>query len=82
MFYKIYFESDTFISGTHFLFFMPYKQTTYETCLACCLLNASTKKVNKKLELECINHSMNYSKDDFVSGHTDFVEKKFNVSIN
>lgn len=60
---------------------MPYKQTTYETCLACCLLNASTKKITKKLELECINHSMNFSKDDFVSGHTDFVEKKFNVSI-
>ncbi len=60
---------------------MPYTQTTYETCLACCLLSSATKKVTKKLELDCILHSMNYSKDDFVSGHTDFIKKKFGFGV-
>jgi uncharacterized protein YvpB len=29
------------------------------------------------MELECINHSMKFSKTDFVGGHLDFIAKKF-----
>ncbi len=59
-----------------------YKQTTFETCLSCCLLQAvSQEKITKKNELACINHAMNYSRNDFVIGHLDFIVKKFNVRI-
>jgi hypothetical protein len=62
-----------------------YKQTTYESCLACCLLEAvkDTRplKINQKLELDCINHSMKFSKDDFVIGHLDFIFKKFKIPV-
>ena len=47
-----------------------YTQTTYETCLACSLLQAVDKiksvKITQKKELELINYSMKHSKDDFV----------------
>lgn len=63
----------------------PYTQTTYETCLACCLFQAVDRikpiRITDKLELDCINHSMKFSKDDFVIGHLDFIAKKFNFSI-
>jgi len=59
-----------------------YTQSTYETCLACCLLQAVDKvksiKITQKLELDCINHSFKFSKDDFVIGHLDFIAKKYN----
>jgi hypothetical protein len=62
-----------------------YTQTTYETCLACCLLQAVARKkilkINQMLELDCIVHSMKFSKADFVSGHLDYIAKKFNVKI-
>lgn len=60
-----------------------YKQTTYETCLACCLLQAVDRvkpvRITQKLELQCIIHSLKFSKFDFVAGHLDFIEKKFNI---
>ena len=60
-------------------------QSTYETCLACCLLQAVDRikpvKISRKLELDCIIHSMKFSKADFVIGHLDFIAKKFNVNI-
>lgn len=62
-----------------------YTQSTYETCLACCLLQAVDKikpvKISQKLELDCINHSLKFSKADFVIGHLDFISKMFNVNI-
>ena len=62
-----------------------YTQTTYETCLACSLLQAVNKTnpitIDQKTELEVINHSLRFSKDDFVSGHLDFIVKRFNVKI-
>jgi hypothetical protein len=62
-----------------------YTQTTYETCLACCLLFLVSKikkiKINPKIELACIIHSLKFSKDDFGIGHFDFILKKFNVHI-
>ena len=62
-----------------------YTQTTYETCLACCLLqlvnNVKPIKITKKLELDCIVHSLKFSKNDFVIGHLDFIVKKFKVNI-
>lgn len=62
-----------------------YTQTTYETCLACCLLQAVDRvkpiKLIHTIELACINHSMSFSKDDFVIGHLDFITKKFNVGV-
>lgn len=51
-----------------------YKQTTYETCLACCLLSGAGIRITKKLELETITHSMKFSKHDFVGGHLDFMK--------
>ncbi len=62
-----------------------YTQSTYETCLACCLLQAVDKiiptKITQKIELEVINHSFRFSKDDFVIGHLDYIAKKFNTNI-
>jgi hypothetical protein len=56
-----------------------YTQTTYETCLACSLLQAVDKikpiKINRRIELEVINHSFKFSKDDFVVGHLDYIAK-------
>ncbi|RMD67494.1 hypothetical protein D6817_01470 [Candidatus Pacearchaeota archaeon] len=62
-----------------------YTQTTYESCLACCLLQAVARvkplKISKKLELACLLHSLKFSKHDFVIGHVDFIVKKFNVRV-
>jgi hypothetical protein len=62
-----------------------YTQTTYETCLAVSLLQAVDKikpiKINQKIELEVINHSMKFSRDDFVAGHLDYITNHFNVNI-
>jgi hypothetical protein len=62
-----------------------YRQTTYESCLACCLLQRvaqlQTLKLSKKLELACLLNSLNYSRDDFVAGHLEFVTKKFKVQV-
>jgi hypothetical protein len=61
-----------------------YAQTTFETCLACCLLTEVRKlrkiSINQKLELACINHAMKYTKEDFVLGHLDFVGKRFGAN--
>jgi len=60
-----------------------YTQTTYESCLACCLLQAVDRvkpiEINQKLELDCVNHSMKFSKEDFVIGHLDFIAKQYNI---
>ncbi len=61
--------------------FQKYTQTTYETCLACCLLQA-VGNISRKLEMDCINHSMRFSKEDFVIGHLDFIARKFRVDIS
>ncbi|MGC9031672.1 MAG: hypothetical protein ACP5H7_02855 [Minisyncoccia bacterium] len=62
-----------------------YTQTTYESCLACCLLFLVEKikgiKITPKNELDCIIHSLKFSKGDFGIGHFDFVLKKFGVAI-
>lgn len=62
-----------------------YTQSTYETCLACCLLQAIGRskplKLSRRLELDCINHSMKFSKNDFVIGHLDYIIKKFNTNV-
>ena len=59
-----------------------YEQTTYETCLACCLLQfIDSVKLNQDLELECINYSMKFSKEDFVIGHLNFITEKFGIEI-
>ncbi|MEM5793289.1 MAG: hypothetical protein QXY45_02935 [Candidatus Aenigmatarchaeota archaeon] len=64
---------------------MKYMQTTYETCLTCSLLLGVNRvipiEINKDLEIECLLHSLRFSKDDFVTGHLDFIVKKFNVKI-
>jgi len=38
-------------------------------------------KINKKIELEVINHSMKFSKKDFVVGHLDYIGKKYKLNI-
>jgi hypothetical protein len=62
-------------------FMKNYKQTTYETCLACCLFQQTNKNVTRKKELECINHSMKLCKDDFVFGHLDYFNKNYNLKF-
>ena len=57
-----------------------YAQTTYETCLAVSLLQAAGE-INKKLELDCIIHSLKFSRDDFVLGHADFIQNRFGVKV-
>ncbi len=57
-----------------------YIQSTYETCLVCCLL-AEITQINKDIELDCIIHSLKFSKKDFVGGHLDFIEKNFNKKL-
>lgn len=58
----------------------PYAQTTYETCLAVSLLQA-IGEANRKNEIDCIHHSLEYSKDDFVIGHLDFIKKRFHATF-
>lgn len=58
----------------------PYTQTTYETCLAVSLLQA-IGEVNRKNEIDCIHHSLEYSKADFVIGHLDFIKKRFKATF-
>lgn len=42
---------------------------------------SSILKSPPKLELDCIIHSMKFSKEDFVIGHLDFIVKKFHVMV-
>lgn len=62
-----------------------YRQTTYETCLAVSLLQAvgivKPVRITRKLELECILHSMKFSRLDFAAGHIDFVSRRFGVRV-
>jgi hypothetical protein len=58
-----------------------YTQATYEGCLASCLLQAANQKPTKALEISTLEHSLNYSKDDFTAGHLDFVIKNFGVKV-
>ncbi len=64
---------------------MKRAQSTYEGCLACCILQAVKRikniKISKKFELNCLIHSLKFSKHDFVIGHLDFIAKNFNVKI-
>lgn len=57
-----------------------YTQTTYETCLSCSLLNQITK-FDEKEELDLIIHSMKFSRDDFVLGHLNFIDKNYGISF-
>ncbi|MFH1065198.1 MAG: hypothetical protein V1734_01700 [Nanoarchaeota archaeon] len=58
----------------------PYKQTTSESCLACCLLqlrNLHTgKKITKKDEIDMLFYALKFSKMDFVAGHLNWLEKR------
>jgi len=59
-----------------------YEQSTFETCLAVCLLNVVGIKISKKKEMEIINYALNFSKYNFTLGHLDLIAKKFNVELN
>jgi hypothetical protein len=54
-----------------------YKQTTFETCLACCLLEKAGIRPTKHLEMKMIKHSLQFSRINFVAGHLDFMERAF-----
>lgn len=60
-----------------------YKQSTCESCLACCLLqlrNLHTgKRITQKEERNMLFHSLKFSRKDFVAGHLDFFEKQFEI---
>lgn len=63
-----------------------YKQTTYETCLACNLLINANRvkpiKITKNLELQILNHSLDFSKENFTIGHLDYVAKRLGLKID
>lgn len=59
-----------------------YQQTTFETCLAVCLLNILGVKITPKREREIFYYALNFSKDNFVVGHLDFVARKFGAKID
>jgi hypothetical protein len=48
------------------------EQTTYETCLACCLLTLTTAHYTAAEEHACLHHSLQASKLDFVGGHISY----------
>jgi hypothetical protein len=62
----------------------PYTQTTYESCLACCLLQGVGLRmpitITREAEFECLLFSLRFSKEDFVLGHLEFVARRFNIS--
>ncbi len=60
----------------------PYQQTTYETCLACCLLQAARKEVTRNEERAILNHSLDFSRDFFVLGHLDYFIKKYDAKFD
>ena len=51
-------------------------QSTFEGCLAVCLLKLTNQKVTKKKELEIILHALKFSKWNFTEGHLDFFKKQ------
>jgi len=60
-----------------------YKQTTAESCLACCLqtLAASLGKrdISKDDDAKMLFYALKFSRVDFVAGHLAFVEKEFGI---
>lgn len=62
--------------------FAKYRQTTYETCLACSLLLSAGKKVTREEELKIINYSLKFSRDSFALGHLDYFSRKYGRKIN
>ena len=61
-----------------------YTQTTYESCLACCLLQGVDRTIpitiTRQDEFECLLYSLRFSKEDFVLGHLEFVAQRFNMN--
>ena len=58
-----------------------YEQSTFETCLAVCLLTLIGKEVSQKKEREVIDYALNFSKYNFTIGHLEFIVKKFNTGF-
>src|SRR3989344_6854835 len=64
----------------------PYKQTTYETCLSCCLLQAVDRikpiQITRRLELKCIIYSLKHRYSmEYIIGNMEFVANKFNARL-
>lgn len=61
----------------------PYKQTTVESCLACCLLQLryfhTNKRITKKNERKLLFNTLMLSRKDFVAGHLNIFEKQFKM---
>lgn len=60
------------------------KQSTVESCLACCLLEAVQRlkgvKATRKAERDCLYYALEFTRDDFVAGHCDYVARKYGIS--
>jgi len=65
---------------------MDYKQKHPETCLAKSLLILLEKlkkiKINDSKELEILNYSLKYDRENIARGHIEKIVKDFNVRIN
>jgi len=63
-----------------------YKQTTVESCLACCLLQASHiyagRHIRKGDEHRLLFYGLKFSRDDFVAGHLWLFEREFGLKTN
>ncbi|MBI2578534.1 MAG: hypothetical protein HYW26_02360 [Candidatus Aenigmarchaeota archaeon] len=58
-----------------------YRQTTYETCLACALFYSVKIKPTKNRELKVINYSLRFSKNSFALGHLEYFTRKYNRKL-
>lgn len=52
-------------------------QSTYESCLAWCLLYLAGEKQTLQREMEIVDHSLRFTKKDFTIGHLEAVSDKF-----
>lgn len=52
-------------------------QSTYESCLAWCLLHLAEEEITKDKEIEIVEYSLRFTKKDFTIGHLEAVHDKF-----
>ena len=60
-----------------------YKQSTVESCLACCLLNliAPEKTPTKKQEFSLLISALKFTREDFVTGHLGYIKRKYKKGL-
>ncbi len=62
-------------------FIKKYKQSTVESCLACCLLTLIGQKPTRAKEISMLFDALQYNPDDFVTGHIEHVMRKYKKEL-